>query len=336
MTASKKTMSNIDNLKQIVYSAEQAFKLVGNKADLDSAKALYLGKNSLLQLEFKRLASLDGDQRAELGKNLNSSKLRLDDFYKLATNRLSQGAEYELFDLSEPANSLTSGFGHKHPTSQILSDSYSIFSSLGFAIVDSDEIETDWYNFEALNMPKSHPAREMQDTFYIESNDLNLIPRTHTSGTQIRFMENNKPPFKIIVPGRVFRNEDEDSTHIWSFYQLEGLVVGERVSISDLKGTLLKVVRGLLGEDADIRFRASYFPYTEPSVELDCKYRGKWLELGGAGMIHPQVLINGGIDPNMYSGFAFGWGVERLANIKYGLTDLRELWRPRLSFLEQF
>ena len=149
-------------------------------------------------------------------------------------------------------------------------------------------------------------------------------------------MENNEPPYKIIVPGRVFRNEDEDPTHIWSFYQVEGLVVGEGVSMSDLKGTLLYVVKELLGQDVELRFRASYFPYTEPSVEIDCKYKSKWLELGGAGMVHPQVLRNGGVDPEIYSGFAFGWGAERIANIKYGLNDLRELWRPKFSFLEQF
>ena len=185
-------------------------------------------------------------------------------------------------------------------------------------------------------MPKEHPARDMQDTFYIDNGKMNLLPRSHTSGMQVRFMENNKPPYKIIVPGRVFRNEDEDATHAWIFNQVEGLVVGEGVSMSDLKGTLLEVVRGLLGPDVDIRFRASYFPYTEPSVELDCKYKGKWLELGGAGMVHPQVLKNGGVDPDRYTGFAFGWGAERFAVIKYGLNDLRELWRPRFDFLEQF
>ncbi len=330
-------MKNIEKQPAYILSAIKDFEQASDKAQLDAAKAQYIGPRSQIHAEFKKLSTLTGQQRADLGSQLNNSKQVLAKLYKLAADRIGGPGDYQSIDLSQPVKTQSiANFGHKHPTSQILSDSYDIFTSLGFAIVDSDEIETDWYNFEALNMPETHPAREMQDTFYIEGSKINLVPRTHTSGTQIRFMENNKPPFKIVVPGRVFRNEDEDATHIWSFYQLEGLVVGEGVSVSDLKGTLLRVVRGLLGPEADIRFRASYFPYTEPSVELDCKYQGKWLELGGAGMVHPQVLVNGGIDPNIYTGFAFGWGVERLANIKYGLTDLRELWRPRFSFMEQF
>jgi phenylalanyl-tRNA synthetase alpha chain len=185
-------------------------------------------------------------------------------------------------------------------------------------------------------MPEIHPAREMQDTFYIDKSNKKLLPRTHTSGMQVRFMKQNNPPFKIIVPGKVFRNENEDATHSWTFGQIEGLVVGEGVSVTDLRGTLLEIVKKQLGPETEIRFRASYFPYTEPSMEVDAKFKGKWLELGGAGMVHPQVLINGGIDPEKYSGFAFGWGVERLAVIKYGITDLRELWRPKFDYLEQF
>ncbi len=323
--------------KEYLQGAQKAFVEANTKAELDSAKATYLGPKSELMSELKRLSSVAQTDRAEIGKSLNMVKQGITSMYSDAVTRLANISNYPPIDLSKPGiASSTATFGHKHPTSEILAQTYRIFTELGFAIVDSEEIETDWYNFEALNMPSEHPAREMQDTFYIDNGKMNLIPRTHTSGTQVRFMENNTPPFKIIVPGRVFRNEDEDVTHIWSFYQIEGLVVGEGVSMADLKGTLLRVVKGLLGPEADIRFRASYFPYTEPSVELDCKYQGKWLELGGAGMVHPQVLRNGGIDPGIYTGFAFGWGAERLANIKYGLTDLRELWRPRFSFLEQF
>ncbi len=317
--------------------AKADFNNVKSKPDLDKTKSMYLGSDSGVMKGFSSIPKLSADHRAEYGKNLNSLKSKLEVYYKAARESLDKGTDLPGLDLSLPGLSERSfAHGHKHPTSQVLSQTYDVFRGLGFSIVDSDEIETDWYNFEALNMPKDHPAREMQDTFYVNNGKSNLVPRTHTSGTQIRFMENNKPPFKIIVPGRVFRNEDEDATHIWSFYQIEGLVVGEGISMSDLKGTLLTVVQSLLGPEVDIRFRASYFPYTEPSVELDCKYKGKWLELGGAGMIHPQVLINGGIDPEKYTGFAFGWGAERIANIKYGLTDLRELWRPRFVFLEQF
>jgi phenylalanyl-tRNA synthetase alpha chain len=247
-------------------------------------------------------------------------------------------AKFTPIDVSRPGKPLykESRTGHMHPSSLVLKETYRVFTELGFAIVDSPEIEDDWHNFEALNMPEIHPAREMQDTFYIDKSNKKLLPRTHTSGMQVRFMKQNNPPFKIIVPGKVFRNENEDATHSWTFGQIEGLVVGEGVSVTDLRGTLLEIVKKQLGPETEIRFRASYFPYTEPSMEVDAKFKGKWLELGGAGMVHPQVLINGGIDPEKYSGFAFGWGVERLAVIKYGITDLRELWRPKFDYLEQF
>lgn len=317
-------------------AALQEFGEVVDKPGLDRVKTTYLGSKSALTEAMRGLGSLPQSKRATQGKLLNDVRSQLEVAYNEAVKRLQNAVRYEPLDMSLPGKTVPLQYGHMHPTSQVLAQTYQIFTELGFAIVDSEEIETDWYNFEALNMPAEHPAREMQDTFYVDNGKNNLVPRTHTSGTQVRFMEQNTPPFKIIVPGRVFRNEDEDATHIWSFYQIEGLVVGEGVSMADLKGTLLKVVQGLLGPEADIRFRASYFPYTEPSVELDCKYKGKWLELGGAGMVHPQVLRNGGIDPDKYTGFAFGWGAERIANIKFGLTDLRELWRPRLIFLEQF
>ena len=321
---------------EYITNAKKAFGEASTKMQLDQAKAKYLGTKSILLKEIKQIADMDESDRAEAGKLLNIRRGELNDAYTNAVTRSDKTYEKNSVDLSRPYTTLEYSYGHEHPTSKVLSQTYDIFTGLGFAIVDSDEIETDWYNFEALNMPKEHPARDMQDTFYIEKSKTTLIPRTHTSGSQVRFMENNKPPYKIIVPGRVFRNEDEDPTHIWSFYQVEGLVVGEGVSMSDLKGTLLYVVKELLGQDVELRFRASYFPYTEPSVEIDCKYKSKWLELGGAGMVHPQVLRNGGVDPEIYSGFAFGWGAERIANIKYGLNDLRELWRPKFSFLEQF
>jgi phenylalanyl-tRNA synthetase alpha chain len=214
--------------------------------------------------------------------------------------------------------------------------------------VTGPEIETDWYCFEALNIGPGHPARDMQDTFYLEDG---AIPRTHTSTVQIRHMEQHKPPIRIIAPGKVYRNEDEDATHIWSFRQVEGLAVDKDISLSDLKGTLEYMLKGLFGEDTELRLRPNYFPYTEPSVEMDascmicdeqsrykcrtCKGTG-WVELGGAGMVHPQVFRNVGIDPEVYQGFAFGFGLERIAAIKYQLPDLRDLWRPNLKFLEQF
>lgn len=305
--------------------------------DLNMLKAKYLGKKSFLIAELSKLGKLEPEERAKKGKELNLLKLKLE---KIVATFVPKGLDSGLhtIDPSRPGLELSrfSKIGHLHPSSLVLRETYQIFTEMGFAIVDSPEIETDWFNFEALNMPKNHPAREMQDTFYIKDTNQKLLPRTHTSGMQVRFMGDNEPPFKIIVPGKVFRSENEDATHSWSFNQIEGLVVGEGVSMADLKGTLLTIVKRQLGEDTKIRFRASFFPYTEPSVEVDARYRGKWLELGGAGMVHPDVLKNGGIDPDKYSGFAFGWGVERIAAIKYEITDLRQLWRPKLRYLEQF
>ena len=325
----------------IITELQKDVSKVENANDLVLLKSKYLGKKSFIGSEMPKLALLQGNDRALLGKQLNILKASVTKTLLDVEDRLNKreaDRQYAPFDISSPGQSLSlySRVGHLHPATLVLKETFQIFTELGFAIVDSPEIETDWYNFEALNMPEIHPAREMQDTFYIKDSKQKLLPRTHTSGMQVRFMMSNKPPFKIIVPGKVFRNENEDATHSWSFNQIEGLVVGEGVSMSDLKGTLLQIVKRQLGDSTEIRFRASYFPYTEPSVEVDAKYKGKWLELGGAGMVHPDVLINGGIDPNKYSGFAFGWGVERIAAIKYNISDLRQLWRPKIEFLEQF
>lgn len=329
-------MLSINNAEKYLNDALNSYSKIKDQADLNGVRSKYISSKSELINSLKSLKDVEPELRKNLGRTLNNIRMQIEEVDSQMQQSIIERKQFKPIDMSAPALNSPSGYGHIHPTTAVLKETYDIFSRLGFAIVDSDEIETDWYNFEALNMPVSHPARDMQDTFYIDNGKNNLLPRSHTSGMQVRFMEQNKPPFKIIVPGRVFRNENEDATHAWIFNQVEGLVVGEGVSMSDLKGTLLSVVKGILGEDADIRFRASYFPYTEPSVELDCWYNERWLELGGAGMVHPQVLLNGGIDPNKYTGFAFGWGAERIAVIKYGLTDLRELWRPRFSFLEQF
>lgn len=325
---------NQAEIQQVIEDAKAELQKINSDHELNVVKSKYLGKNSSLQKDLQALGKLDAVKRAEVGRTLNVLKQQLEQLFKQA---LPDAKGLPPIDISQPGqNAREAQIGHMHPSSLVLEETYQVFSELGFAVVDSPEIETDWFNFEALNMPESHPAREMQDTFYIKGSNMQQLPRTHTSGMQIRFMLDNKPPFKIIVPGKVFRSENEDATHSWSFNQVEGLVVGEGVSVADLKGTLLQIVKKQLGEDTEIRFRPSYFPYTEPSVEVDAKYKGKWLELGGAGMVHPDVLRNGKIDPEKYSGFAFGWGIERLAVIKYGLNDLRLLWRPNLNYLEQF
>lgn len=330
-------MKQIDR-KSIILELKKDCSTVTTEHELLQVKSKYLGKKGIVSSGLSDLAKLEPKERAEQGKVLNELKREIDVFINESFENLMKKKTLDPIDISRPGKPLYDqpSKGHLHPSSLVLEETYRVFTELGFAIVDSPEIESDWFNFEALNMPEIHPAREMQDTFYIKGSNQKLLPRTHTSGMQVRYMQENEPPFKILVPGKVFRNENEDNTHSWAFNQIEGLVVGEGISMADLKGTLMRIVEKQLGQGTKIRFRASYFPYTEPSVEVDAKYRGKWLELGGAGMVHPEVLRNGGIDPEKYSGFAFGWGVERIAVIKYGITDLRLLWRPNIKYLEQF
>ncbi len=324
-------------MNDLVHAAIIAAKAVKNENELQLAKAKFLGKKSELQAQLTSLGALDESLRKQKGAELNVVKKELEEvFTRRKAELLEELDVLPPLDVTQPG--LGQPAGHMHPVSLVMSELYASFTRLGFAIVDSNEIEDDWHNFEALNMPPHHPARDMQDTFYIKdaAGSNRILPRTHTSGMQVRFMKNNKPPFKIIVPGKVFRNEDEDRTHLWSFTQVEGLVVGEGVSVAHLKGVLLAVMKDLLGEETEIRLRPSYFPYTEPSIEIDVTYKGEWLELLGGGMVHPRVLRNAGIDAEKYSGLAFGVGPERIAMVKYGISDLRNFWRPKLDYLEQF
>lgn len=231
--------------------------------------------------------------------------------------------------------------GHVHPMSAMIREMYEIFRTIGYDISIGPELETEYYNFDALNVPADHPARDMQDTFWVKM-DKNkpdaekLLLRTQTSAVQIRYMEDHKPPIKVIVPGRVFRNEATDATHEAHFFQLEGLCVGENVTMEDLKGTLEYFFEKFFGEKIITRFRPSYFPFVEPGVEVDVFTKGKWMEVLGAGMVHPKVLSSVGIDPDKYKGFAFGVGLDRFAMIKYGIPDVRMLYQPDLRVLNQF
>jgi len=258
--------------------------------------------------------------------------------------------------------------GHIHPITHLINDSVRIFAEMGFEVADGPEIETEYNNFDALNVPKDHPSRDMQDTFWLKQSskagmsarsdskesDLGLkekkgeVMRTHTSGVQIRYMLSNTPPFKIVVPGRVFRNEATDATHEAQFYQVEGLVVGENITLANLKHTLETFLKKMFGEDVKIKLRPGYFPFVEPGVEIDmiclkckgsgcptCKYNG-WIEILGAGMVHPKVLSNVGINPKKYTGFAFGIGLDRIAMLKYGIDDIRLMYSGDLRFVNQF
>ncbi len=228
--------------------------------------------------------------------------------------------------------------GHLHPLTHVMREIYAIFREIGFEVALGPELETEFYNFDALNIPSDHPARDMQDTFWLKTKpgEEKKVLRTHTSPVQIRYMEKHKPPFRIIVPGKVFRNEATDATHEAQFYQVEGLYVAEKVSMSELKGTLEYFFKKLLGNDIQIRFRPSFFPFTEPSVEIDLFFKGKWLEVMGGGLVHPKVLENSGIDSKKYKGFAFGGGIDRLVMIKYGIDDVRLLYSGDLRLVNQF
>jgi len=323
--------------------------------ELEDLRVQYLGRKGIVTERLKVVGSLAPAERGVAGKAANELRLEIEGALGEAVERLEE-AEIEAslatgLDVSAPGRPLA--LGHRHPVGIVLDELVDLFWQMGYQVAEGPEVETEWYNFEALLVGKDHPARDMQDTFYLEEGNL---PRTHTSNVQIRYMQEHKDdlPIRIIAPGKVYRNEDEDARHSWSFYQIEGLVVGEGVSLGDLKGTLEQMMRGVLGDDTKVRLRSNYFPYTEPSVEMDatcvicsgtgilkgvschlCSGTG-WLELGGAGMVHPQVLRNVGVDPEKFSGFAFGFGPERLAAIKYGVDDVREFWRPNFRFLEQF
>lgn len=245
--------------------------------------------------------------------------------------------------------------GHLHPLTQAMDKAGDIFQSMGFEITDGPELETEYYNFDALNIPKDHPARAMQDTFWLKTEkseirnqksetnsklkiqNLKLLLRTHTSNVQIRYMERNQPPFRIVSPGRVFRMEATDATHEMQFYQIEGLMVDKKTSLANLKAVMKIFLRRFFGdENIDIRFRASYFPFVEPGVEVDMKFKGKWLEIAGAGMVHPKILDNMKLDPNEWQGFAFGMSVDRLVMIKHKIDDIRFFYSGDLRFISQF
>lgn len=331
----------------IIKEATKHIEQASDLKQLQELRVKYLGRKSELTARLRDIGKLPAGERSKAGQELNLARRQLEANITKATKRLRGEAlisqtQHHSLDLTKP---VPSSLGYSHPVNTLMDELVLLFMQMGYEVADGPEVETTWHNFEALNIPADHPARDMQDTFYLEGEHL---PRTHTSSVQIRYMENHTPPIRIIAPGKVYRNEDEDPSHLWTFQQIEGLVVDRGISISDLKGTLLAMVKGVLGEEAELRLRPSFFPYTEPSIEVDatcvicsgkgcgtCKGTG-WLELGGSGMVHPKVLENMGIDPRVYSGFAFGFGLERLAAIKHQIPDLRYFWRPNLRFLEQF
>ena len=325
-----------DRVADIVRNAEAAIAAAGTLGELDAVRVRFLGRQGRITAESRAVGALAPELRPEAGKRLNDGKraiLAALDARKavLAAQALRTKLASERLDVSLPGRGQSSG--GLHPVTRTLDRIASLFGTIGFEVVEGPELEDDYHNFEALNIPAHHPARAMQDTFYFP--DGRLL-RTHTSPVQIRVMQSRRPPLRIIAPGRVYRC-DSDQTHTPMFHQVEGLMVGEDVSFAHLKGVLHDFLRRFFeADDLEVRFRPSYFPFTEPSAEVDIRGEHGWLEVLGSGMVHPKVLENCGIDGERYTGFAFGMGVERLAMLRYGVDDLRSFFENDLRFLKQF
>ena len=335
-------------LEQIKTAALEAIAAAQNSADCENVRVKYLGKKGELTAILKSMGGLSPEERPIMGQLVNTAKAEVDEALSKKVSQMQAAAEElklkeETIDITMPAK--TSKTGKLHPLNTVLNDMIDIFQSMGFDVVDGPEVETDHYNFECLNVPADHPARDMQDTFYLAEN---ILLRTQTSAAQVRTMETRKPPIRVICPGRVFRADEVDATHSPVFHQIEGLVVDKGVTMCDLKGVLEQFAHEIYGPDTKVKFRPSFFPFTEPSVEVDvscsecggkgcrvCKGAG-WIEILGAGMVHPNVLRSCGIDPEEYSGFAFGIGLDRLTTTRYKISDIRLLFENDKRFLDQF
>lgn len=334
---------NFDNLQG--FNEEIATST--SVSELNEVRLKYFGKRGLISTINRELGSYDIDKRREIGEQLALIRTKFDQSFEMRLTdikKLSLDASLQKESLDITLRGYPYEYGSTHPVSQVYNEIVDIFTAVGYELAEGPEIEDDYHNFEALNMPKSHPARDMQDTFYI---DEDTVLRTHTSPVQVRIMESRTPPIKLIALGRVYRS-DYDMTHLPMFQQVEGLVVDKGITFGDLKGVLRLFISSLFGEDLDVRLRPSFFPFTEPSAEVDmgcvqcrgkgcrmCKGTG-WLEIAGCGMIDPAVFRSVGIDPDVYSGFAFGMGIERMALLKYGIDDIRLLYENSLKFLRQF
>ena len=331
-------------LLELEKNAIEALETAEELAELEKIRVKYLGKKGQVTLIMKNVGGLPKSERPEAGKLANMIKGRISKGFEEAKNRLLTGkAEQTAFlDVTLPGRAPLRG--HLHPITLVIKEMCQIFARMGFTVVKGPNVELDYYNFEALNFPKDHPARDMQDTLYVSDN---VVLRTHTSNMQVRIMEAQKPPVSVIAPGKVYRR-DSDVSHTPMFHQLEGFLVDKNVSFGDLKGTLTSFVHQMFGRETALRFRPSFFPFTEPSAEVDiqcvicggkgcrtCSHTG-WLEILGSGMIDPEVFRFVGYDPEVYSGFAFGMGFERIAMLKYGIDDIQLFFRNDMRFLRQF
>ena len=337
-----------NQLEQIKLAAMAALEEASTPAALDELRVRYLGKKGEVTAVLKQMGKLSAEERPVVGQVANEVRAKIEAAIDAAAERaeaheLENKLKKETIDVTMPGKKIV--FGKKHPLTTVLDEVTDIFTGMGYSVAEGPEVELVHYNFDMLNAPKTHPSREPQDTFYIDDE---IVLRTQTSPMQARIMEQTQPPIRIIAPGRVFRNDEVDATHSPMFHQIEGLVIDKGITMGDLKGTLEVFAKELYGEETKVRFRPSYFPFTEPSAEMDiscfkcggkgcpmCKYEG-WIEVLGCGMVHPNVLRNCGIDPEVYSGFAFGVGLERITLFRYKIDDMRLLFENDVRFLSQF
>lgn len=337
-----------EQIEQIKKSFHEKLAELKSGEELEKLRVEYLGKKGEFTKILRSMGSLSAEDRPKMGKLVNEAKAELEEqINRLKTSlkekQVNDKLKNEVIDITLPGNKTP--LGGKHPLMITMENIEQIFLEMGFTIEEGPEVELDYYNFEALNIPKDHPARGEQDTFYINDH---VVLRTQTSPVQIRTIEEQKPPIKMISPGKVYRSDDVDATHSPIFYQIEGLVIDKGITFGDLKGTLEQFVKKLYGDKIETKFRPHHFPFTEPSAEMDgtcfvcegagckvCKGEG-WMELLGCGMVHPEVLRKGGIDPEVYSGFAFGFGLDRMTMQKFGIEDIRLLYESDMRFLKQF
>ncbi len=345
----------LEVLEDLKSQALSELESLANLEELDAWRVKYLGRKGALTQKLRGVSELPVEQRPQVGAAANKVKSLLEESFtgkqeSLKKSEIEKQLEEKRIDVTLPGKPVR--LGRLHPTTRILRETSAIFTSMGFEVVEGPEVETDYYNFEALNIPPGHPARDMWDTLWVdyinENGERPMLMRTHTSPMQIRFMERRKPPIRVIMPGKVYRYEATDATHESMFYQIEGLAVDKGITMADLKGTLYEFARRLFGEDRRVRFRCDYFPFVEPGVEMAidcfiCKGKGcrvckneGWIEILGAGMVHPDVLRRVNLDPEIYTGFAFGMGLERIPMLKYGIDDIRLFYGNDLRFLEQF
>ena len=332
-----------DHVNDLETEAFEALSGVRSTRELEEWRVRFLGRKGTLAQVLRGLGGLSPDERREAGARANRLKASMEAALEkkeasLREQASSAVADRDRIDVTLPGRAVQ--LGRLHPITQTIREITRAFSAMGFQVVEGPEVELDYYNFEALNIPHDHPARDLFDTMWIDRVDERgqrpMLLRTHTSPMQIRYMETHRPPIRVVVPGRVFRHEATDATHEWHFHQVEGLAVGRGVTFADLKGTLHQFARRIFGVDRKVRFRCDYFPFVEPGAEMAVSSDNGWLEIMGAGMVHPKVLERVGYDPEEYTGYAFGMGVDRIAMLKYGIDDVRLFYANDLRFLRQF